>query len=86
MEKTNEIGTPHGFFFAVFCYATGEAIGFKIPNEPVTAKEVWDYVVSLDELEKKANIALFRRLPITSRPRRKQRKVVDISYWQLGEK
>ena len=80
--KLNGIGVPKSFFLAVYSYATGETIGFIMPNKATVSKDVWNYVYSINEVEQLANIEIFRQLPFRHRPIRYRRQSVSLEFWK----
>ena len=84
-SKVNGIGIPSAFFIAVYSYSTGETIGFHFPNKPVSAKDIWNYVVSIDELERLAKIKLFRHLPLLQRIMKYRRRHVSLEFWKTDK-
>ncbi|KNH09376.1 chaperone protein DNAj [Perkinsela sp. CCAP 1560/4] len=81
-KKVNSIGIPKAFFLAVYSYSTGETIGFHVPNKPVAAKDIWNYVVNIDELERITKLKIFRKLPFFRRPLKHRRRKVSMEFWR----
>ncbi len=60
--RINDIPVPKSFYKIVYAFSDNKAIGFIIPNEDVKASQLWDYAVSVEEVEKQTGYHFFDKL------------------------
>lgn len=61
-KKVNDIPVPHAFYKVAYSFKYRRYIGFIIPNEPVTARKVWDYAMPVAQVEKETGLQFFQKI------------------------
>ena len=77
---TNNVTVPGYFYKIVYAPSKEKMIGFVLPNETGT-KEIRDYVVTIDSVEKLTSIDMFPQL--TTDMQTKLEGKIDINNWNL---
>ena len=79
-QLINDIPLPKGFYKIVYSFKHERAIGFIFPNEAIRASQLWDYAMSVNEVEKETGYNFFNNL---SKGKQKKIKVErDVSWWK----
>ncbi len=78
----NEVSVPQEFFKAILFISDTliSEIAFIMPNKKLNNQSIFKYAVSIDELEKRADIDLFPSLPYFLE--KKTEKQCDTIFWQ----
>ncbi|MDY0095326.1 MAG: DNA/RNA non-specific endonuclease [Candidatus Vecturithrix sp.] len=82
-EKINDIPVPSKFYKVIYAYKADKAIGFLFPNKAVETAQVWDYAMSVAELEKESGLSFFSNFRAKKQNQLKQ--TVDFDWWKAGE-
>lgn len=75
-RRVNGIAVPKAFFKVAYSFAYRRYIGFILPNEPVRASEVWQYALSVHEVEKATGYRFFERIIDGDR------KDLNLKFWK----
>ncbi len=78
-EMVNGIPLPESFYKVVYSFEHGRCIGFIMPNSSVKAGELWDCVMSVEEVENKTGYQFFNKL---SKRKQKAKAALDVSWWK----
>ena len=78
-ERINNIAVPSSFYKVVYSFKHVQAIAFLFPNDTVNAKDMWEYVMTVQELEEKTGHHFLSRL---GWHKRRCKKRLDLNFWQ----
>lgn len=78
-EKVNDIPVPKSFYKLVYSFKHERAIGFILPNDNIKASQLWDYVVSVESVEKETGYTFFNNL---GKKKQKLKGELDVSWWK----
>lgn len=78
-ELINGIPLPESFYKIVYSFDHRCCIGFIMPNESIKASQIWDYVLSVQEVEEKTGYHFFNAL---SKRKQKIKTKLDVAWWQ----
>jgi len=78
-EYINDIPIPKSFYKIVYSFKHKRCIGFILPNENVRANQLWNYVMSVKEVEKETGYHFFSKL---SKQVQKIKGELDMSWWK----
>jgi endonuclease G len=78
----NNVDIPNQYYKAILYVSDTciEAVAFILPNEKIESKKLYQYAVSIDELEKRSKLNLFYNLPFFIEKR--VEKNLNIQFWQ----
>ncbi len=76
-EKINDIPVPSKFYKVIYAYKADKAIGFLFPNKAVETAQVWDYAMSVAELEKESGLSFFSNF----RAKKQNQLETDCWFW-----
>jgi len=78
----NNIDIPKQYYKAILYISDTciEAISFVLPNEKIDSKKLYQYAISINDLEKLSKLNLFYKLPFLIE--RKTEKNINIQFWQ----
>ena len=82
-KKVNEMSVPSRFYKVIYAYKANKAIGFIFPNKPITAKDLWKYAMSVQEVEKETGLKFFSKF--SENKQKKLKETVDIEWWKEEE-
>jgi endonuclease G len=77
-EQINDIPLPKSFYKVVYSFKHKRCIGFILPNESVNARQLWNHVMSVKEVEKETGHHFFKKLSNAE----KIKGELDISWWK----
>ena len=78
-ELINGIPRPESFYKIIYSFEHERCIGFIMPNEAIKASLVWDYVMSVQEVEEKTGYQFFNKL---SKRKQKIKAELDAEWWK----
>ncbi|HID98842.1 MAG TPA: DNA/RNA non-specific endonuclease [Thiotrichaceae bacterium] len=79
-EQINDIPLPKSFYKVVYSFKHQRCLGFILPNESTKASQLWDYAMSVKDVEKETGYTFFNAL---SKNEQKTIKAdLDIPWWK----
>jgi len=78
-KRVNEIPVPRAFYKVFYAKKHGKAIGFILPNKAITASELWQYAMSVADVEKETGGNFYSKL---GRKGAKMKRQLDLDWWQ----
>jgi endonuclease G len=79
-KKINGLPVPKEFYKVIYSYKGKQALGFILPNKPVPNADVWNYAMSVQEVEKKTGLTFFKNFkPHTQK---KLKETLELEWWQ----
>ena len=78
-ERINDVPVPKSFYKIIYALKHGRCIGFILPNENIKAAQLWDYAMSVQNMEKETGYKFFSKL---SHKKQKIKAELDISWWK----
>ena len=79
-KKVNDIPVPSKYYKVIYSYEADKAIGFILPNRAVTNADLWEYAMSVQEVEQKTGLKFFSKF--SAAKQKKLKETVDIAWWQ----
>ncbi len=79
-KEVNGVPVPSKLYKVIYAYDAEKAIGFVMPNKPVTETEIWNYAMSVNSVEDETGLDFFDKLPDGKRQRVKEK--ADNVWWQ----
>ena len=78
----NGVDVPKEYYKAALFYSDTcvEAIAFVMPNKKLNSESVYNYAISIDDLEKKTGMNFFYNLPFLLE--RRVEKKLNIEFWE----
>ncbi|MCK5877863.1 MAG: DNA/RNA non-specific endonuclease [Candidatus Marithrix sp.] len=76
-DTIKDIPIPRAFYKVVYSFKHKRCIGFILPNENVRANKLWDYVMSVDNVEKETRQNFFSKLG-----NEKIKGELDVAWWK----
>ena len=76
----NDMPLPKGFYKIVYAFKHERAIGFIFPNEGIRASRLWDFVMSVKEIERETGYTFFPKLSEAKQERIKAER--DVAWWK----
>ena len=61
-KKINDVSLPKHFYKVAYSFKYHRYIGFIIPNEAVRASQVWNYAMSVKDVEKETGMKFFQKI------------------------
>lgn len=83
-KKINGISVPAKYYKVIYAYDADKAIGFILPNRAVKNEDLWDYAMSVQEVEKQTGLTFFSNLGKEQQQRLKEQ--VDVDWWRGTKK
>ncbi len=80
-RKVKGIPVPKYFYKVIYSFSHKKTIGFVMPNEAVNNKKLWNYAVSVKEIEEQSGHRFLSKL---GRKGTKIKRELDIEWWQKG--
>lgn len=62
LTEASKVRVPLRFYTAVYVPRLRAGFGFLLPNEPLRAAEIFDYSLTITELERRADVDIFPRM------------------------
>ncbi|MFK5971506.1 MAG: DNA/RNA non-specific endonuclease [Candidatus Marithrix sp.] len=78
-KNINNIPLPAAFYKVVYSFKHNRSIGFIFPNENIRANKLWDYVMSVKNVEKETGQKFFSKL---SNKKKKVKGELDVAWWK----
>lgn len=78
-RRINGIAIPKSFYKVVYHPKEDQAIAFLLPNEDVPSRDLWEYAMTVSELEEKTQLQFLQKL---SKHKRRCKLYVDLEWWQ----
>ncbi len=78
-ERVNDIPIPNTFYKIVYAFKHEQAIGFIFPNKDIKSSNLWDYALSITEVEKATGYQFFAPF---GEEGQKIKTALDLSWWQ----
>jgi endonuclease G, mitochondrial len=75
-KNMNGIPIPSSFYKVIYSFKYRQYIGFILPNEPVTAKNLWSYAKTVKEVEKETGYKFFDKISGGDK------KKLDVKFWE----
>jgi len=79
-KKINDILLPAKFYKVVYAYNDSKAIGFILPNKEVSNEDLWQYAMSVAEVEKATELNFFSKFKDSTQ--KQLEETVDLAWWQ----
>lgn len=79
-KEVNGVPVPSKLYKVIYAYDAEKAIGFLMPNTPVTEKDIWEYAMPLKSVEEETGLDFFDKLPANTQQRAKSK--LDKAWWQ----
>ncbi|WP_207680305.1 DNA/RNA non-specific endonuclease [Desulfonema magnum] len=79
--RVNDIPVPRTFYKVVYSFSHNSFIGFIIPNKDIKAGELWNYVMSVGDVERETGYKFFKKL---GKKKQQKKKKLDLSWWKDG--
>lgn len=79
-QKVNGLSIPAQFYKVIYAYSAAKAIGFILPNKPVTKEDAWKYALSVQEVEKETGLTFFSKF--SAKTQQKLKETLDLAWWQ----
>ncbi|MBE9562802.1 MAG: DNA/RNA non-specific endonuclease [Proteobacteria bacterium] len=73
------IPVPKAFYKVIYSFKHNRCIGFIFPNENIRANKLWDYVMSVDNIEKETDQKFFSKLNA-----KKIKGELDVAWWKAA--
>lgn len=78
-KRIKEIPVPKEFYKVIYSFKHHKWIGFLLPNKPVGARDLWNYAMSVRDLEKETGLKFMMKLP---KQYLNKKKELDIDWWK----
>lgn len=78
-RRINGIAVPSYFYKVLYQPKEEQAIAFLFPNAAIPSDEIWEYAMTVSELEEKTGFAFFKKL---SKRKRRCKLYVDLEWWK----
>lgn len=78
-ELVNDIPVPKSFYKVVYSFKHQQAIGFIFPNEATRASKLWDYAMSVKDVETETGYNFFDKLGDDGQ---KIKAELELSWWE----
>ena len=82
-KLVNDIPVPKAFYKVVYSFKWNKWIGFIFPNEPVSTRNVWDYAMTVKEVEKQTKLKFMKKL---DKKALSVKKDLNLAWWKNGIK
>lgn len=79
-KEVNGVPVPSKLYKVIYSYDAEKAIGFLMPNKPVAEPDIWEYAVSVKEVEEETGLDFLDRLSADKQQRAKSK--LDTAWWQ----
>ncbi len=79
-RRINGIPLPRFFYKVVYSFKHRACIGFVLPNKDVAASNLWDYALSVEDVEAQTGLVFFNKLGDDLQKDIKRQK--DIVWWR----
>ncbi len=79
-QKVNDVSVPDRFYKVIYAYDADQAIGFVLPNKPATNAELWEYAMSVQEVEAQTGLTFLSNFQQDAQKRLKEN--VDVTWWR----
>ncbi len=76
---SSEMSVPHSYYKVVYSIRHQQFIGFVFPNKNVSARDLWDHALAIDQVERITGYEFFNRL---SKSKQKNKINLDIDWWR----
>jgi endonuclease G, mitochondrial len=77
-KRINDVPVPHSFYKIIYAIEHDRCIGFIFPNENIKAAQLWNYAMSVKDLEKETDYKFFPKLGRA----RKLKSELTVSWWR----
>ncbi|MDM8552355.1 DNA/RNA non-specific endonuclease, partial [Desulfobacterales bacterium HSG2] len=78
-RRINGIPVPRRFYKVVYSFRHKAFIGFIIPNTEVKANEIWNYAMSVRDVEKETGHKFFSEL---NKKKQRAKRKIDLEWWK----
>lgn len=78
-EEISGIPIPKSFYKIIYTFKHDRCIGFIFPNEAIKASQMWDYVMTVEEVEKETGHHFYSKLGAKGE---KIKSELDIDWWK----
>lgn len=75
-EKINDISVPKAFYKVAYSFRYRRYIGFVLPNEAVSSRDLWDYAMSIRKVEKATGMKFFEKI------NKGDKKDLNLEFWK----
>jgi endonuclease G, mitochondrial len=79
-QKMNGIAIPAKYYKVIYAYRADQAIGFIFPNKPVTKDAIWDYAISVQDVEKESKLTFFSNF--SAQKQQQLKETLELPWWQ----
>lgn len=79
-RRVNNIQIPSRFYQVIYSFKYKKAIGFVFPNTEIPAARLWQYAMSVRDVEKDSGLDFLSK--ISKRKRKKIKNKCDIDWWK----
>jgi len=79
-KRVNGIPVPRNFYKVVYSFRHRACVGFIFPNKEIRAGELWDYAMSVKDVEKESGYKFFSGL---SKKKQRSKKKLDLDWWKM---
>jgi len=78
-RRVNDIPVPRNFYKVVYSFKHKAFIGFIIPNTEIKASELWNYAMSVRDVEKETGHKFFNKL---DKKEQRAKQKLDLEWWR----
>jgi endonuclease G len=78
-DTIKDIPIPTAFYKIIYSFKYNRCIGFIIPNENIRASKLWDYVMSVDYIEKETAQKFFNKVSVKKQIIKGE---LDVAWWK----